>query len=201
MNRADITLAQKILAGDEAAVRQLFDGCFPPLYRFAVARLNYDADQAEDVVQATFCTALSKLHTYRGEAAILTWLFTLCRHELSAHYRRRGAAPVAALLEDNPEVRAAIESLGGAGESADETMERGEIVRLVHSILDRLPSHYGRALEWKYLEGIPVREIAARIGSSEKAAESMLTRARDAFRDAFEAARHAPRPRPAPTGE
>ena len=53
--------------------------------------------------------------------------------------------------------------------------------------LDSLPLHYGDALEWKYLDGLSVVEIAARLGVSTKAAESRLTRAREAFRDGFSA--------------
>jgi TonB-dependent Receptor Plug Domain/Sigma-70, region 4 len=48
-----------------------------------------------------------------------------------------------------------------------------------------LPSHYADALEWKYIDEAPVQEIATRLGLGPKAAESLLTRARVAFRDAF----------------
>ncbi|HYU25878.1 MAG TPA: sigma factor-like helix-turn-helix DNA-binding protein, partial [Thermoanaerobaculia bacterium] len=51
--------------------------------------------------------------------------------------------------------------------------------------LDRLPRHYGDVLEWKYIEGAAVNEIAVRLGTTAKAAESLLTRARSAFREAF----------------
>ncbi len=53
--------------------------------------------------------------------------------------------------------------------------------------LDALPRAYGDALEWKYVHGHSVREIAARLNLGEKAAESLLTRARQAFRDGFAA--------------
>ena len=67
------------------------------------------------------------------------------------------------------------------------TVAREELSRLVQVVLDQLPPHYGNALEWKYLEGAPVKEIAERLQISAKAAESVLTRAREAFRDAFAA--------------
>jgi DNA-directed RNA polymerase specialized sigma24 family protein len=54
--------------------------------------------------------------------------------------------------------------------------------------LDHLSPHYGeegQALEWKYLDGLSVKEIAARLRLAPKAAESLLTRARRAFRDGF----------------
>jgi len=52
-------------------------------------------------------------------------------------------------------------------------------------LLDRLPPRYAAALEWKYIDGLPVNEIAARLELTSKAAESMLTRAREAFREGF----------------
>jgi RNA polymerase sigma-70 factor (ECF subfamily) len=51
--------------------------------------------------------------------------------------------------------------------------------------LDDLPDRYGDVLEWKYLHGLSVNEIAGRLGLTAKAAESMLTRARAAFREGF----------------
>ena len=51
--------------------------------------------------------------------------------------------------------------------------------------LDHIPSLYGDVLEWKYIHGLSVKEIARRIGRGPKAAESLLTRAREAFRDGF----------------
>lgn len=54
-------------------------------------------------------------------------------------------------------------------------------------VLDHLPPRYSHALEWKYLEDLSVHDIAARLQCTPKAAESLLTRARDAFRDAFAA--------------
>jgi RNA polymerase sigma-70 factor (ECF subfamily) len=58
---------------------------------------------------------------------------------------------------------------------------------LVHVALDRLPPRYAQLLEWKYLEDVPVKEMAQRLGSSPKATESMLTRARNVYRDVLEA--------------
>jgi RNA polymerase sigma-70 factor (ECF subfamily) len=55
----------------------------------------------------------------------------------------------------------------------------------VRSTLDHLPGRYGDVLEWKYLQDLSVNEIAERLGVGYKAAESLLTRARAAFRDGF----------------
>lgn len=188
MNFRDKGLVRRMLAGDERAFDEFFDRHFPGLYRFALTRLRRDADAAEEIAQATMCKAITKLGTYRGEAALFTWLCTFCRHEISAYFRRnRIASRQVDLIEETPEVRAALESLGETSESPESALDRAEVGRLVQVALDQLPPHYGNALEWKYLEGLPVKEIAGRLELSPKAAESLLTRAREAFRDAFTA--------------
>jgi RNA polymerase sigma-70 factor (ECF subfamily) len=128
-----------------------------------------------------------KLHTYRGEAALFTWLCTFCRHEISAWSERQARQPAQVdLIEDLPEVRTAIESLSASELAAPEARLRNEeLRRVVQATLDALPGRYGDALEWKYIEGLSVAEIAARLGVGLKAAESLLTRARKAFRDDF----------------
>jgi RNA polymerase sigma-70 factor, ECF subfamily len=176
----DAALARRLVAGDESAFDEFFADYFPRLYRFARARLESDAT-AEDVVQTTLIKAVRSIHTYRGEAALFTWLCAVCRREIGNWHARTGRAPIT-LLEDHPEVRAALES---AACDPEGELRRQELSRLVQATLDHLPHRYGEALEWRYIEGATVGEVADRLGVGYKAAESLLTRARQAFRDGF----------------
>jgi RNA polymerase sigma-70 factor (ECF subfamily) len=181
---ADRFLVARLLRGDEDAFTQFFDANFPALYRFALPRVGGDGDAAEEVVQLALVRAVRKLASYRGEAALLTWLTTICRREIATYFeRRKKVPPMVDLSEDLPEVRAALESIG-----AHDTIRRREVSRIVQVVLDRLPNRYGDALEWKYIDGLSVIEIAERLGLAPKAAESVLTRARASFRDAFTSA-------------
>ena len=179
-------LVSRMLSGDELAFNEFFDGYFPGLYRFALTRLAGDEDAAEEVVQATMSAAIRKIATYRGESALFTWLCTFCRHEIARFCQRARRAPIAVgLVEDEPGIAAALASLA-AGEAAQHAaLERAETRRLVHVVLDGLPPRYAAALEWKYIDGSSVQEIADRLQLSLKAAESVLTRAREAFRRSF----------------
>jgi RNA polymerase sigma-70 factor (ECF subfamily) len=185
MVQSDFALARRLLAGDESAFDEFFAGYFPRLYRFARARLGGNEDAAEEVVQATLIKAINKLHTYRGEAALLTWLCTFCRREIAAWLERAGKTVEVSLL-DQPETRAVLDAIAAlSGDNPERELHRRELSRLVQAVLDQLPARYGDALEWKYIEGLPVREIAQRLGLGYKAAESLLTRARQAFREGF----------------
>ncbi len=183
----DRALARRILGGDEAAFRELFDRFFPRLYRFALARMPGDPEGARDIVQQTFCQAIERLDTYRGEAALYTWFCQICRNVLADHFRRHdriGGRVV--LLEDLPNARAVLESLAApASDGPEAGAQHAQLHRIVEATLDALPGRYGEALEWKYIDGLSVREIAARLELGEKAAESLLTRARESFRDAI----------------
>jgi RNA polymerase sigma-70 factor (ECF subfamily) len=99
---------------------------------------------------------------------------------------RRGAQQVP--LEDSDEIRAALEALSAL--SIDDPLSAAQHEQLRHFvrvILDHLPKRYGDALEWKYIQGLSVKEIGARLGLPPKATESVLTRARAAFREGFAA--------------
>ena len=185
----DRDLVQQMLAGEERAFSEFFTTYFPRIFRFALPRLNRDQDTAKDVVQATLVKAMRKLGDYRGEAALFTWLCQICRREIADQVRaqqRRSSKVV--LIEDSEEVRAALESIEAPpGDDPLRRCDGAELKRLVHAVLDRLPNRYGEALEWKYVEGRSVEEIGDRLGIGHTAAQSLLARARVAFRDGLEA--------------
>ena len=62
-----------------------------------------------------------------------------------------------------------------------------DVGALIQVALDNLPPKYGDVLEWKYVEGHSVREIADRMGLGVEATQSLLARAKRAFADAYTA--------------
>jgi RNA polymerase sigma-70 factor, ECF subfamily len=184
----DAELVRKMLAGDERAFHAFFDAYFPRLYRFALPRLNRQEDAAKDVVQAAMTKAIRKLKDFRGDAALFTWICQICRREIIDHLRaRQRRTDKVVLIDDSPEVRAALEAIEAPdADNPVASLDRAETAQLVRSLLDRLPSRYGDVLEWKYVDGLSVEEIGAQLGVGHSAAQSLLARARVAFREAVE---------------
>jgi RNA polymerase sigma-70 factor (ECF subfamily) len=181
----DATLVRRMLRGEEAAFEAFFQDQFPRLFRFAMSRTGHVAD-AEEIVQATMIRAIRKLHTWSGRATLFTWLCSICRNEIADWRERTGRAAVVPLAEDTPALRERLAAIAvRAMERPEDVVERREIARLVQVALDTLPPQYASVLEWKYLQDLAVAEIASRLGTGIKAAESLLTRARGAFREAF----------------
>lgn len=183
----DRALVERMLAGDAAAFETFAERYPRALYRFAHGRLGGDRELTREIVQTALCKALAKLDGYRGEASLLTWLCACCRNEALMYRRSRSAAPPAVELDEGIEPAVGFRPAGAR--DPEVAVLRRETATRVHMALDVLPEHYARALEWKYLDRLPVREIAARLELGPKAAESVLTRARRAFREAWEGLR------------
>jgi len=182
-------LVQRMLAGDQSAFTEFFGSHFARLFRFALPRVGGDEDAAKEVVQRTLIKVMRKLHQFRGDATLFTWSCQICRREIVDHARasRRSSSNVV-LIEDSEEVRAALESIAApASQDPLARCDRAELARMIRSILDQLPARYGDALEWKYMEGHSVEEIGERLGIGHTAAQSLLARARVAFREGLEA--------------
>ncbi len=183
----DKRLVKQLLAHDEQAFDAFFNDNFARLYRFALTRLSDDPDDTREIVQITLTKAIRKLHTYRGEAALFTWLCAICRNETSDWLAKQGRyRKHIVLTEDLPEVMAAVDSYQAPQEESPEHhAERMEGLRLIQVALDRLPAKYGNVLEWKYIEGYSVREISEKLQLGHEATQSLLARAKRAFGDVY----------------
>ncbi len=183
----DKKLVKQLLAGDQRAFDRFFEENFARLYRFAIVRLSDDPEGAREVVQITLTRAARKLHTFRAESALFTWLCAICRNEISDWLRCQGRyRDHIVLVEDYPEIQAAVDSFQAPLEDSPERhYQRVEVLRLIQVALDRLPAKYGNVLEWKYVEGHSVKEISVRLEIGTEATQSLLARAKRAFADVY----------------
>ena len=184
----DRTLARQVAGGDQEAFDAFFRGYFPRLFRFTLLRVDNDPELAEEVVQRTMCIVVRKMGTYRGEALLFTWLCQICRNELNSVFREGRVESRADIpIDDHPAVQAALESVAADDFRPESARRRDEIAQFVRVTLEHLPARYATALEMKYVSGESVAEIARRLELSEKATESVLSRARVAFKERFKA--------------
>ena len=183
----DKRLVKSLLAGDEQAFKRFFDENFARLYRFVLARVSRDSEVAQEIAQAALSRALSKIDLYRVESALFTLLCAIARNELGDWARRHSRyRQHIVLTEDYPEIRAAVDSLlAPPVDGPGRQYQKYEMARLIQVALDRLPPRYGDALEWKYIQGRSVKEIAERMELSPEAAQSLLARAKRAFREIY----------------
>ncbi len=179
----------RALSGDREAIDQLVSGVLEPLYRFCLYRVGQNQHICEEVVQETIARAIADLPHYEpGRAAdqIFPWLTGLARNEVrrSLAHRQATASLEAIWMRMDGQLRDIFARLEAAPLGED-VLVRQETREMVNATMSQLPEHYRQALEAKYVDRQSVREIAARQATTDKAIESLLTRARQAFRETF----------------
>jgi len=148
---------------------ELYDRALPDVYGYLLSRCGSPA-VAEDLTSETFLAAVDAVR--RGTVADLTvaWLIGVARHKLVDHWRRQAREDAADLTPAAP---------------LDEwDVHLDQFV--AHATLAEIGPHHRSALTLRYLDGLPVREVAACLGRTEGATEVLLVRARAAFRARYE---------------
>lgn len=165
-HQEDLEMCRALLAGDERQFNEFFEHYFPRLYRFCLSRLKDDT-LVEDIVQTTMIKATKAMNTYRGDASLFTWLCLICRNEINMHFRKEARSLPEVHAEDDA-IRPILEMLESDA-SPEAEFESARASALIIEILDFLPGNYGQALEWKYILGLSVTEIAERLETTELA--------------------------------
>ena len=176
---SDFQLIRRIRRGDEAAWNELYRRYLPIVWRYAYAKSGGQQHVAEDAVGEAFLALIRSAEKLNHKQTTISgWLITVVSRRLTDHWRRESRARLEGSSEDST-------ILGRELDPAD-SFVAAERRTSVLSVLDQLSDEQRLVLEWKYIDGLSVREIAQRLDRSEKAIESLLLRARRAFRTLFE---------------
>ena len=151
------------------ALIALYDEALPEVYGYLASRCG-SAAVAEDLTSETFLAAVDAVRRDAVPDLTVAWLIGVARHKLVDHWRRQGreqdAAEPAEVSVDDWDVR--LDQL------------------LARATLAELGPHHRSALTLRYLDGLPVREVADCLGRTEGATEVLLVRAKAAFRAHYE---------------
>jgi RNA polymerase sigma-70 factor (ECF subfamily) len=180
----DLVLSKRVVAGDEAALAVLYERYADLLYAFIYHRLGGSRADAEDVWQETLLAALHALPTYRGDCRLFTWLCGIARHKIADHFRRQSRA-MTDVFSDLSEVQ--LSALLSSAPLPEEVVMRQSTRVYVIEALAMLNDDCRTALVARYADERTVGEVARVLGKTYKATESLLSRARAAFRKALAA--------------
>lgn len=177
-------LAEQLAEMEEGAWRAFCQGYSGPLAAFVRVGLGFGQDESEEIVQMTFLRCVRSIGTFdckRGR--LMAWLKAIAKNEAHTFHGRRGD-PGREVPQSLLPQALAEEILQGLDRTPlpEEIAAREDVRLLVREVLLGLNSRGREALTLKYIHGLPVSEIAEKLNASEKAAESLLTRAREAFR-------------------
>ena len=174
------TLVKRLAERDERAWEDFCRQYAGPLLSLVRLRFGCSQEQAEEIVHVTFIRCVKSIKTFDpARGRLFHWVKAIARNE--AHRLFRQAVPAGQVSLDSLDGQW-LEQMDQA-ELPDEHLCRQEVRSFVLDTVMALSSRYRQALVMKYLEGRRVSDMAAILGESEKAVESLLTRSRLALKE------------------
>ncbi|SYZ72537.1 putative RNA polymerase sigma-H factor [Candidatus Zixiibacteriota bacterium] len=180
-------LIERAKAGDFSAFTELVEAHKVKLFAL-VRRLAGNEQDAEDIMQETLLKAIDKIDTFRGDSSFGTWIYAIALNEARGHIireKQRDLRSIEDYLPDHdgrPEKSTAHHPLF-EWEDPHRRLESKELRRIIEEGMQQLPYNYREAFVLRFIEDLPVKEVAALIGESEAAAKSRILRARLALRE------------------
>ncbi len=154
---------------------ELYDDALPHVYGYLLARCG-DTGVAEDLTAESFLAAVQSVRKPGAPDPSIGWLIGIARHKLADHWRRIEREQRGLRLLDSEPAR--------VDDPWDTVVDRMR----ARDVLGQLGPHHRSALTLRYLDGLPVPEVARHLDRTLHATEALLVRARAAFRRSYEAA-------------
>ena len=183
----DVELVRRAKAGELAAFETLTNRHEQRVYSLALRVLRHEQD-AEDVTQQTFLSAVEHLAGFREEASFSTWLLRIATHAaLKVIRKRKGLDTIS--LEEATEVSESVNSvphpefIADWRQSPEQLVQRNETRRLLDEALAQLDEKHRLVFLLRDVEGLSVKETANALGLSEANVKVRLLRARLQLRE------------------
>jgi RNA polymerase sigma-70 factor (ECF subfamily) len=144
------------------------------VYRF-VRRYVGDADEAYDVVQDAFVSAMSNLHRYDPERPFDVWLRRIALNKCRDRGRRDAVRRAFGLSRKGPEE---TEAVADPSAGADDTLASSAALKALDQAIAALPASLKEPLVLTVLEGMSQKEAGTLLGLTAKAVEVRVHRAK-----------------------
>ena len=180
---------ERLKAGDADAFDTLANRYASDIYGL-LFRLTQDAEEASDLTQETFLSALKAISKFRGEADLKTWLFRIAINESRNRFRwwkrRRRDVTISLDVTIGDSETPLSETFSSNAPNPEERALRGERERLLRDALNELPDIFREAVVLCDIEGFTYEEIAQTLEVNIGTVKSRIARGRDELRRKLE---------------
>ncbi|QBC30091.1 RNA polymerase sigma factor [Pandoraea sp. XY-2] len=188
--RTDAELVASARAGDGAAFEAIMRRNNRLLFRTARGVVSSD-EEARDVVQEAYLHAFTRLESFRGEAALSTWLARITINAALSAQRKQGRIAqreVALDYDDSPSERSPENSMAlrtSSGDSPDVMAERSQVRDVLQAAVENLPAIYRSVFILRAVEDMSVAQTAYCLDVSDDVVKTRFLRARTMLRQSL----------------
>jgi RNA polymerase sigma-70 factor (ECF subfamily) len=184
-SQSETELIARCRQGDAAAWDAVFDRHYAAVGRFVLqVGPEFSPEDAEEIAQETFLAAIKNLASFRGQAALQTWLFRIAVNkardfrERSRAAKRGGGQAAVSLQAEDPATGLALDPPSDLP-APDMQAMLGEQERLVMQAVDRLNEPCREVIQLRYFADLGYEEIARELKLNEKTVSSRLSKCLD----------------------
>ena len=168
----DVKQGQPASSDPGDALLHLYEISLPQVYGYLLSRCR-SRPLAEDLTAETFLAAVDASRRRPAPPLGPAWLVGVARHKLADHWRRQARE------------ERGLRLVHDGDEPGDDPWEARLDALRARQVLDGLGAHHRAALTLRYVDGLPVPQVAEHLGRTVHATEALLVRARAAFRHAY----------------
>jgi len=178
----EAALIQRCAARDEDACSELVSEHQRMVYQLSLNLLG-DHNEALDLSQEVFLRVFRTIHTFRGHAALRTWIYRIVINQARNRQRwwRRRHRSQQISLDEHIRNHGELPEAGN-GASPDRLLGQKQLAERIGTALDQLPFDQKTALVLREIDGLSYEEIGFSLGIAVGTVKSRLARARDALR-------------------
>jgi RNA polymerase sigma-70 factor (ECF subfamily) len=179
---AEAALIQRCAAGEQSACAELVASHERMVYQLSLHLLG-DRDEALDLSQEVFLRVFRTLPTFRGQAALKTWIYRICINQARNRQRwwRRRRRSDQVQLEQHVLEHGDLRQPGDA-DAPDRALARKEMATRLWDALNGLPFDQRTVIVLREIDGLSYDEIAESLDVAVGTVKSRLTRARQTLR-------------------
>ena len=155
---------------DAAEFAPLYRRYVTRVYRYIYSRVGNQAD-AEDLTAQVFLAALEGLRHYHEQGNFAAWLFTLARHRVTDHWRKR--SPIS--LDEIPDLP--------MEQDLHEEVSHAEALAQLRTLVGQLSDEEQELLRLRFAAGLRYEQMALVLGRTEAAVKMALYRLIDRLND------------------
>lgn len=171
-----VSILEKLKNNDRDTWESFYNSNVNGIYRYIMYRCGNNKAPAEDITQQVFLVAVDKINSFSGSNEKLpSWLFGIARIEVLRHFQHNKIFINASVNLNELSVE----------DTKPEVYVEFEDECLVDQVLNNLSDGHSEVLVYKYCDQLSVKDISTKTGRSNKAIESLLTRAREAFKKSY----------------
>lgn len=178
----EIEFIERLKAGEAEAFDELVNRYTANIYALLM-RLTEDQEEARDLTQETFLSALKAIKNFRGDADLKTWLYRIAVNESRNRFRwwkRRSRSLTISLDAENSSGQ--TPDYADSSENPETAALRREREYALRQALSELPTNFREVLVLRDIEGLSYEEVAAALETNVGTIKSRIARGREELR-------------------